>query len=342
MSQETYVGRHLNHCVRCGLTHPASRCHSWNAVCNKCRMVGHFARVCSSMEKRPKSNESRKRDKERMAAFIRRKTAEAALPFIHTEDDFILEMQINTSALDSGTIKRQLNDIKGRNTRLEGELQDSRSQCTVLHGSIQESAREINKLKNEIQCLNSKLAEEQHKFQTVNTSLREKETELNDIKLEAIKIKTESKGLQEQLGSLEYFRDQVIDVEKFMSSITNEEFDAPLWEQLNLHIIEMLDMIETKDEEITCNKRLMLTLNDRIRQLQNENQDLKHEMNSIKTKRNIFTPLFIADTHHPVQKWQEEAVLDGNSPAHNCELRNILYRAKHGVIFGVFCLIMNG
>jgi hypothetical protein len=97
MCQGNYIKRHPNLCARCGHTHAANRCHVWNAVCNKCRMVGHFARVCSSVEKNPKSNNSRKRDEERMTAFVRRKHAKAALLFIHAETDFILEMQINSS-----------------------------------------------------------------------------------------------------------------------------------------------------------------------------------------------------------------------------------------------------
>lgn len=92
-------------------------------------------------------------------ANVTKKIAETELPFINAEDDFILEIQTNTSALDFGTLKRERDDLKCINLRLEDELHD-----IVLQEAVQESAREINMLKHENQCLHSKLAAEQQMF----------------------------------------------------------------------------------------------------------------------------------------------------------------------------------
>jgi hypothetical protein len=231
-------------------------------------MVGH--EYAARRKRNPKTNNSRKRDKERMTAFIYRKTAEAALAFVDAEDDFILEMQTNTSALDFGTLKRERDELKCINLRLEDELRDSRSQCIVQQASIQESAREINMLKHENQCLHSKLSAENLKLQTVDNTLKEKETELYNIKLDAIQLTRKSKGLQDQIGVFEEMRDRVIYLEKILSSITKDEFIGREWEQLELQILKMAGIMETKDRKLLHNKQTMLYLNNRMRQLECE------------------------------------------------------------------------
>jgi hypothetical protein len=65
-----------------------------------------------------------------------------------------------------------------------------------------------------------------------------------------------------------------------------EEFDRRLWEQLELQIVEIINILmETKDEEICKNKRTLINLNDRIHQLPGKNKDLQREINSIKNKK---------------------------------------------------------
>lgn len=174
--------------------------------CSVQQMIGHFARVCSFAEKKHKTNNSRKRDKERMTAFVRRKTAETALPFINADDDCTLEMQINTSAFDFETFKREMDDLKCINIRLEDDLRDIRSQCIVLQESTQESALQINMLKHEKLCLQSKLNAEQQTFQTIDSTLKENEAELRDTNIDVIQLKTESSGLNEQIVFLVYMR----------------------------------------------------------------------------------------------------------------------------------------
>ena len=35
-------------CMRCGKPHIFGKCRAYNATCNKCHRMGHFARVCRS------------------------------------------------------------------------------------------------------------------------------------------------------------------------------------------------------------------------------------------------------------------------------------------------------
>lgn len=167
--------------------------------------------------------------------------------FPFTNETPVIQKLINTSAFDFETLKREMDELKCINIRLEDDLRDSRSQCIALQESTQESALQINMLKSENLCLHSKLNAEQQTFQTRDSTLKEKEAELRDTKLDVIQLKTESTGLKEKIVFLEYMRDKIIDLEKFLSSITKGEFNGQLWEQLELQILEMIDIIETMD-----------------------------------------------------------------------------------------------
>lgn len=90
--------RSITSCRQCGLYHyHQEKCCAEKARCNKCNRIGHFARVCPCPAVRQKTDLSKQRDKERMTAFSRRKTAECSLPFYNEEDAFYLQNTTNNS-----------------------------------------------------------------------------------------------------------------------------------------------------------------------------------------------------------------------------------------------------
>lgn len=150
-------------CMRCGRTHVYGSCRAYNAKCNKCHRIGHFARVCRSRNTKVlKSTRTKQRDMQRMSDFIRKKTAECNFPFQDEDVNFLRNQEFNSlnhrqqqSAIS--TLQNQNKVLQKKICSLKDEVQTSKSELKDTTRTLKERNEHIAKLNQQIEDLSFNL-----------------------------------------------------------------------------------------------------------------------------------------------------------------------------------------
>ena len=129
--------------MRCGRTHKFGNCRAYNATCNKCHRMGHFARVCRSGNiNLPKSTRTKQRDMQRMSEFIRKKTAEYNFPF-HNEDTSYLQNQ-GFNSLSHGQQQSAISTLQNQNKALERNIHSLKEELRISKSELKDTTRMLS------------------------------------------------------------------------------------------------------------------------------------------------------------------------------------------------------
>lgn len=159
-------------CGQCGHNHyhRQEKCCAKMARCNKCKRIGHFARVCRHQA--VKSSLSKQRDQERMTTFIRRKTAECTLPFYNENDAFFQNNQTNNSV--SHVSIAEFQKLKSLTHSMNKTINGLKSENVALNLKNQRLKDFTENLQNEISLKKSEICHLQETLILQRNSLEEK------------------------------------------------------------------------------------------------------------------------------------------------------------------------
>ena len=231
-------------CMRCGESHIFGKCCAYNATCNNCHRMGHFARVCRSRNfKLSKSSRTKQRDMQRMSEFIRKKTAECNFPF-HNEDTSCLKNHAFNS-LSYGQQQSAISTLQNHNKAL---------------------AKNIDNLKEEIQISNSEMKDAKRMFSEANKYIFKLEQEIQDLRVNLTACKQQNNSLSHTIATLpaqnealEHSRAANLEFQRTVPQISHKrEVDrSPLAEHGNPTVSSEDERLIKNMENLTKNVQLL-------------------------------------------------------------------------------------
>ena len=232
----------MSQCGRCGLNHPFGVCRAINAKCLNCYIFGHFARVCrnNNSGRSPclRAHLKKKRDTERMTAFLRRKDAEN-LPFNGLCNSELQRLSFNSLLrlkTECGSrCKKEKQAIEEKVGGLEASVSFLRIENSDIKITIKSTADDLERIKKENKEIKSA---SRRKDNRVKQFISESEKNAAKVK----RFEQEKEQLYIELGNS---RRKIRELESTISSVddTNEK-------------IEILSRLVAETENVVSKERL--------------------------------------------------------------------------------------
>ena len=257
-------------CFRCGHNHVFGQCRALHAKCFLCFQTGHYRKVCRNKAQQLKGNKTKGRDSERMAAFIRKKTAES-LPFCFTSNEELVTCFSKHQGLHEN-YRNQLRNVHVLASDIQSELRSKQENLEQQLCELQESASRDK-------------AEFISKHKIMDKKLKEaKNLELN--------LRRRRDTFQEQLYLGEH---KLGKVEEKLT--TTEQRNSDLQRE-NIELRKHVATLETNSEH----------LNTQMQDLQREIDVKRAELHEMTKQRNAVFQYFQENDKHLGCKSKEQAL----------------------------------
>ena len=256
-------------CTRCGYVHVYGQCRALKATCNRCFLVGHYARLCYTKKQNAsiKSETKKQRDIERMTNFVRKKTFQSNLPFYNVEDEYLKYNQVNSTISSTvyvaDILKSEMTTLKTKNTLLTQDYENLKIENNKLKQKLKQTSDSLNLKCADIQQMNN-LIQQSNELAGLYIILQERYAKAMDN----LKFKSsETEQLEHTISNLEQRLQQTVDA----LNIKNTEI-----EQLNITISEM----KKDSDRLVRSKTALQERNDQLKESDNIHRKALLELSS--------------------------------------------------------------